>query len=196
MSSQFDQDYDLNPGRAKLEVDLTLPSAGWVWCRIRPLHEKYAIFCTHICDSFEGFIKWLEDIASGAPAATWLVQQEGSCSRVLFYGASGSFDDATDFLLHVISNIAIDRIRGVAVERRQVVESFYGGFRAMAASPDYSEREWDSHPDWSRFEDMDDVEYTEAMQFRPYGGIPLQSLHSTLVEEYLAQGQQQESGGA
>ena len=196
MSNRFDQEYDLNVGLTTLEVDFSLPSGGWVRCRIRPLHEKYAISCTHIYDSFERFIQWLEAIASGASAATWLVQQEGSCSRIQFYGATRGFDDNTDFLVHIISDTAIDRVRGTAVERRQLVESFYSGFRALGDHSDYSPREWDLHPEWQQLEEMDDAEYTEAMQFRPYGGLPLQSLRSTLVEEYLAQGQQQESGGA
>lgn len=169
-----------------VKVEFSLPKAGWVRCRVIPLHDKFAISCTYIWSPFGKLLTWLEQIADGSDACTWLVDQEGSCSRLQFLGGSASVDDRTDYLLHVQSAESLHRIRGMAVQRRQLVDGFYRGFRAMADSPDYSPREWDAHPEFHRLNDMEDHEYTAAMRAFPYGGEPLRPLRSPRVEAWLA----------
>lgn len=179
---EFPEDFTAKP----LQVEFTLPKAGWINCRVRPLHEKFAISCSYIWDPFPRFIAWLEAIAAGSDSATWLVDQEGSCSRVQFYGGASSIDDKSDYILHLRSYESLERIRGAKVERRQVVESFYQAFRAMAESPDYPPRQWEAHPDYDRLDDLEDEEYTAAVAAFPYRGHNLRALRSDLIEAYLA----------
>jgi hypothetical protein len=182
LDQEFDEDFTTHD----LGVEFSPPSAGWIDCRIRPMHELFAIKCSYIWDPFERFIGWLEAIASGSDAATWLVDQEGSCSRVQFYGGASSVDDPADYLLHLRSYGSLERVRGVRVERRQLVDSFYSAFRAMADSSDYAPREWERHPDYASLESMEDDEYNAALHAFPYGGNNLRKMRSSLVEAYLA----------
>lgn len=168
-----------------LDVDFTLPEAGWILCRVRPLHSAFEISCTYIWSPFERFLQWLEQIADGSCSATWCVDEEGSCARLHFFGGRESVDDQVDYLLHVRSSETLNRIFGVAVERRQLVDSFYRGFRAMAGSPEYAPREWDHHPQIHRLEEMEDDEYEAALHTHPYDGEPLRELRSPRVEAWL-----------
>lgn len=181
LDQEFDEDFTTHV----LTVEFSLPSAGWIDCRIRPLHEHFAINCSYIWDPFKRFIAWLEAIASGSDAATWLVDQEGSCSRVQFYGGTETHGDRADYILHLVSYETLSRIRGARVERRQLVESFYNAFRAMADSSDYAPREWERHPDYASLESMEDDEYNAAFQAFPYGGYNLREMRSPTVEAYL-----------
>ncbi len=182
LDQEFDEDFTAHD----LAVEFSLPKAGWIRCRIHPIHEFFAISCTYIWDPFKDFIAWLEAIASGSDSATWLVDQEGSCSRVQFYGGGSSVDDKADYILHLRSYGSLERLRGVRVVRRQLVEGFYTAFRAMADSPDYLPREWEGHPDYASLEELDDDDYNAAMQAFPYGGHNLRELRSPTVEAYLA----------
>lgn len=181
LDQEFDEDFKTHD----LAVEFSLPRAGWIHCRIRPIHELFAISCTYLWDPFKDFIGWLEAIASGSDSATWLVDQEGSCSRVQFYGGASSFDDKSDYILHLRSFGSLGRIRGMRVERRQLVESFYTAFRAMTDSPDYSPREWERHPDYPSLDIEDDDEYEAAVRAFPYGGYNLREMRSPSVEAYL-----------
>lgn len=187
MTQIFDHQTELATPKHALEVDFTLPQSGWVRVRVKPLHELYAISCSYIWDPFKRMIEWLEQIAGGCAAAAWHINQEGSCSRLQFYGGATSAGDCSDYLLHLRSNEdGIDRIRAVKVERFQMVESFYRGFRLMADDPAYSPREWDIHPQYRWVEDMEDEEYDRARQAHPYDGYWLRSLTSSAIESYLA----------
>ena len=102
MTHVHDQELDLTEPAVILEVEFSLPDAGWIYCRGKPLHHEYAIYCTHIYDPFKSFIAWLEQIAAGADAATWAVCEEGSVSRLQFYSEQGPAEgDEADFLLGV-----------------------------------------------------------------------------------------------
>lgn len=182
----LDQQFDESYAQHKLVVDFMLPNAGWIHCRIRPLHEKFAISCTHIWDPFREFIAWLEAIAGGSDSATWLVDQEGSCCRLQFYGGSSSIDDKADYIVALSSYGSLERVRGARIERRQLIEGFYTAFRAMADSPDYQPREWERHPDYPSLDIEDDDEYTAAVRAFPYGGCNLRELVSPTLEAYLA----------
>ena len=168
-------------------VEFSVPKRGWVNCHIAPLNNLFAISCTYIWSPFGRLLTWLEQISDGSDACTWLVDQERRCSRLQFFGGSKSVDDRTDYLLHIVSAKTPYPIRGVTVERRQLVESFYSGFRAMIESPAYSPREWDAFPQFHLLNDMDDDEYTSAMRALPYGGEPLGPKRSPRVEAWLAQ---------
>jgi hypothetical protein len=168
-----------------LKVEFTLPKWGWIRCRLHPLHELYAISCTHIWDPFGDMIHWLEQIADEHEAATWSINQEGDCSRLQFYGANGTIDDPSDYLLHIQTSGSIDRVRGVKVDRRQLVSSFYLAFRAMVEDPAYSARHWECHPDFDLFDDMDDEAYDAAINAHPYRGLALRTLRSPTIEEHL-----------
>lgn len=186
MPQVFDHQSDYATIKAALEVDFTLPVAGWVKLRIRPLHEKFAVACTCIWDPFVRMIEWLEQIAQGCDAATWYVDEEGSASRLQFYGGAGKVDDRSDYLLHIRSdNEGIDRVRGVKVDRYQLVESFYRGFRKMADDPAYEPHECDAHPHFYRMDDMDWEEYDRAYQANPFDGYWLRDLTSRTIEDYL-----------
>lgn len=169
-----------------VEVEFSLPDAGWIRCRVKPLHEVYAISRTYIWGGFARLLEWLEQIAGGAQAATWRVDEEGRCSRLQFYGGDGSVDDRCDYLLHFQSRESIRRIRGVAVERRQLVESFYRAFRATVEDPRYDLREWEAHPQFYKLDEMEDEEYTVAHAFRPFGGEFLRELRSPRLEAWLS----------
>lgn len=185
MTQIFDHETENDTEEAKLAVDFTLPKAGWVRVRVRPLHELHAISCTYLWDPFVRMIEWLEQIADGSPAATWSVDQEGSVSRLQFFG--GCVDDRADYLLHIQSDHrGIARVRAVKVDRRQLVEAFYRGFRRMTDDPGYSPREWDAHPQYRWLNEMDDEEYDQACREYPYGGHWPRSLKSARLESYLS----------
>jgi len=172
-----------------LEVAFTLPDAGWIWGRVRPLHQLYGLPCSYIYDPFGEMMSWLEQIADGAMAATWRINHEGHCSRLQFYGGRGTGEDCSDFLFHIQTDPAITRVRGVEVSRRQLVESFYRGFRAMADDPAYSPHEWDRHPHYRSIHDIeDDEEYEAAYATHPYNGLPLRRLTSPGIEVWLSEG--------
>lgn len=170
-----------------IKVEFSLPKSGWIRCRVIPLHERFAISCTHIWSPFGRLLRWLEQIADGSDACTWLVDQEGSCSRLQFYGGARSVGDRADYLLHIVSADTLYQIFEVAVERRQLVESFYSGLRALADSPDYSPREWEVHPHLRLLDDVDDDAYDAAMQAFPYGGEPLREMRSPRLEAWLSE---------
>ncbi|KRA79745.1 hypothetical protein [Altererythrobacter sp. Root672] len=164
----------------------TAPNAGWIRLRIEPLHDLYAISCTHIYDPFDDLVVWLEQIASGSAAATWCVNQEGSVSRLQFYG--GVVDDRADYLLHVQSDKqGIARIRGVRVVRSQLVESLYCSFRLMADDPNYQAREWEAHPQFQLLDDLGDDEYTREIRRFPYSGRNLREVTSATLAAYLSE---------
>jgi hypothetical protein len=182
----FDHECEHWTSLQALEVDFTLPKAGWIFGRIRPLHQLYGLSCSYIHDPFGEMIAWLEQIAGGAEAATWRINQESCLSRVQFYGGRGWFGDGNDYLFHIGTGPAIERVRGVEVSRRQVVESFYRGFRAMADNPAYTPREWDRHPHYYALEEIeDDADYEAAMSAYPYAGLPLRTLTSAAIEAWL-----------
>lgn len=154
-----------------------------------PLHEEPQIFCSHIYDPFEDFIAWLEQFAAGAEAATWAVNEEGSFSRLQIYSQQGDFEgDEADFLLHIQTEEAVGQLRGSRVERRQLVEAFYSGFRAMAADPAYVRREWELHPDVTDWDALDEDAFDAARGAYPFDVHPLQGLRSEVIEYYLGLG--------
>jgi hypothetical protein len=187
MQKIFDHQSETPTANTPIEAEYTLPDAGWICLRIRPLHELYAVHCSYIRGPFAGMMRWLEEIAQGNDAATWCIDEEGTLSRLQFYSGSLQIGDHADFLLHVQSDdLGITRVRGVHVDRRQLVESIYRAFRAMAENPAYSASEWEAHPRYPHFDDMTEAECDEAMRAFPYGGSNLRKLKSSVIEEYLA----------
>lgn len=167
-------------------VKFTFPEAGWINCQVSPLHDKPEIFCSHIYDPFTGFLAWLELIAAGSEAATLRVNEEGSISRLQYYCQLGDFEgDDAHFLLHIQTEDTVGDVKGVRVERRQLVEAFYQAFRAMASDPAYVRREWEIHPDVTDWEALDEDAYDEARGAFPFEGGPLQPLRSDAIEQYL-----------
>ena len=189
MSEVFDHQHEGNTPLQALEVEFLAPKAGWIWLRIKPLHELYAISCTYIWDPFSRMLAWLEEIAEGSSAATWHIDQEGSLSRLQFYGGDRTIDDKSDYLLHVqMDSRGIARVRGAMIERRQLIESFYWSYRAMTQRPDYIPREWEAHPDYRSVHDIeDDEEYLRENAKFPYGGASLRALTSERLEAYLTE---------
>ena len=187
MPNIFDHSHDQAIPLQELEVHFRSPEAGWVHIRIIPLHELYAIHCSYIWDPLPDMIAWLEQIAGGDTDAVWFVDQEGDASRLQFYAARDRTDGPGDFLLHIqTDDHGITRIRGVRVDRRQLVEAFYRAFRAMTEHADYRPREWEMHPDFATLDDLDDEAYCREHSRFPYGGANLRDLKSTLLEAYLA----------
>jgi len=189
MSDIFDHLTEDRTSLYPICVEFSLPDAGWIWLKIKPLHELYGVSCTYIWDPFPHMLAWLGEIADGCDAATWQVNEEGHSSRLQFYGGAGCIDDRAEYLLHIQTHHdGIYRVRGVKVERRQLVEAFYRSFRAMAESPDYVPREWEAHPQFELLDEMDDEEYTIEYNKFPYGGQNLRELTSPSIEAYLAAG--------
>ncbi len=183
--SIFDHECLHRTPQQSLEVDFTLPKSGWIWCRVKPLHDLYALDCTDIWDPFGDMINWLEEIADDSKAASWCISHEGHCSRLQFFGGNASIDDRSDYLFHVQTSGSIDRVRGVRVDRCQLVASFYGAFRAMADDPAYSPREWDRHPHLQLIEELDEEAFDTEWAKQPYGGLPLRTLRSPVIEAWL-----------
>ena len=113
-----------------------------------------------------------------------MVCQRGRLSRLQFYSGENDLKNDADFLLQIQSSDTLDRVRGSKIDRRQLVEAFYNAFRAMAEDPAYIPREWDFNPeiDWDK---LDEDAFDEARETNPFGGLPLQSLRSHIVEQYL-----------
>lgn len=187
MPSVIDLCTEFEDDHAPLSVRFSLPQAGWVNVEVPPLHEGWEIRCSEVFDPMPDLLEWLEKIAAGSPAATWSIDEEGFYSQLHFVGIPHSPSDPDTYLLHIQTNCnGLLRIRGVKVERRVLVASFYRGLRTMAEDPAYSPREWDIHPEFERFDDMDEEEYDEAYRAHPYSGTPIHTLRSKSIEDYIA----------
>lgn len=82
---------------------------------------------------------------------------------------------------------AILRIRGIRVDRRQLVGSIYRAFRAMTTDPDYHPCEWEIHPQSYLLGDFDDEEYELEYSKFPYTGCNLRQLTPRIVKSYLTE---------
>ena len=182
----FDSDWMQPAAPQALDVEFTVPEAGWIWGCVKPLHDLPALACSHIYDPFAAMISWLEQIIAGADAATWLINHENHVSRLQFYGGLKLAGDESDHLLHIQSDQTIKRVRAVAVRREQLVKAFYRGFRDMAEDPSYDPPQWDRHPDYHSVHDIEDDEtFRVAKAAYPFSGSPLRELTSSTIEVRL-----------
>lgn len=112
--------------------------AGWIRFTVSAGSQSVDCWGSEVFDPFPKLIAWLEAIAGGTQACSFIMYEEGPEKEFkALAGDSGS-------LRLMIEDTALNKVLLEAVvDRRQCVCEFYNNLRAFAKSPAYVPEQWE-----------------------------------------------------
>ncbi len=126
-----------------LEVRYSPPEVGWLLVSIVANGKEAQFEASELYDPFPDLIAWLEAIAEGE-FPRFLIDQEGT--HLQFLTIETTTHRSVRFLLAKVTrkpeNEPGNALLDIEVNRRTLVDAFYGNLGRYAKSPDYKRDEW------------------------------------------------------
>lgn len=112
--------------------------AGWIFFSVAAGSQSVDCRASEVFDPFPKLVAWLEAIAGGTQASSFIVDEEGREKEFKALGGHGG-----SLRLRIEDRDTHNVLLEAVVDRRQCVGEFYHTLRAFAESPAYVPAQWE-----------------------------------------------------